>query len=200
MLFALVAPTSAPAPMAVSVAIVVSGNTTFGVSLDFGDGATKLWYNSGEALVPFQTIEVHEYNCPGDFNVTVSEFDGYTWRPRNWAIDVGMPAPLTLIPSVSGGAVLLIALESTTAEMADKTVVDWGDGVPLEEFRWREESGLYVSPTHSYSAAGDYTVLVTNQYLGPQCGLSQGTSLVVTVEDPNPVTPSTWGRVKALYR
>jgi hypothetical protein len=196
-LVAVVAPTAGPAPIMVSVAIVVSGNTTWGVELDFGDGAAKLWYNDGEPLLPFSTIEVHEYNCPGEFTLTVTEYD---WVPRIWQIDVAVPTPMTLIPSVTGGELLLITTDVVKARMADKVVVDWGDGTPLEEFRWKQETEIYISPTHTYTVAGDYTVIVTNQYIGPQCGLSEGASLIVTVENPNPVSPTTWGRVKVLYR
>lgn len=194
-----VLPTSGSAPLLTYAVISVQNFTTRGVSLDFGDGATKLWYEGGEALAPFTVFEPHEYNCPGTYIVTISHFDGYTWFPWNANVVVAQPTPL-VVTSLVEGSVAFFAITDATKAVADKVVADWGDGSPLEEFRWQQVEYGYISPSHTYAAAGDFRALVTNQYLGPQCGLSQGVSVVVTIENPNPVSPTTWGHVKMLYR
>ncbi len=196
-----VVPLSGSAPMLVYAAVNVTGLTTFGVRLDFGDGAEKLWYNDGQVIAPFTHIEPHEYNCPGNFTVTVWQYNGAWWIPQTWQINVGQPTAFTVAHVVLGGAVHVTITDGAKASQADNVVVDWGDGTPLEVFRWRQETPLlYVSPTHNYTTAGDYSVVVTNQYVGPQCGLAQGASVLVTIENPNPVAPTTWGRIKAFYR
>jgi hypothetical protein len=81
--------------------------------------------------------------------------------------------------------------------------VDWGDGTPAEEFRWRScEGGSRCTPLHEYVSAGEYPVVARISYLdccGRPCYERTATYQAV-INEPNPVEQSTWGAVKALYR
>jgi hypothetical protein len=81
-----------------------------------------------------------------------------------------------------------------------RATVDWGYGSELEAFQWTCDGWPCAGPTHVYATAGEYDIVVTNEYISPECAMSQGACTTVTVVIATPVEETTWGRVKALYR
>lgn len=170
------------------------------VAITFGDGGTHVWQEDGNYMPPFDVFLTHEYNCPGVYQVEIISYDGTAYRSQVSQIAVDVPTPLPVTAHVAGTTVSLTTSDYIKAFMADRARVDWGDGSPLEVFNWVEGGGVYDGPSHVYTAAGEYVITVTNEYISPQCGLSQGATMTVTIANPTALERSTWGRLKSLYR
>lgn len=192
-------PYSGPAPKWITVTIDVYGSSVYGVRLDFDDGEVREWGDGSSVIDPFSEVINHEYTCPGDYRLVFWRHNGTRWVSIPYQIQISQPEQFLTNPVVNGGAVYVESSDHNASP--ERTLIDWGEGAAFEEFNWEEITpGVYTTPTHYYAAGGEYTIVVISQFIGPRCAMSQTTTLRVTVSNTTPVTRTTWGRIKALYR
>lgn len=142
----------------------------------------------------------HQFDCPGTYEVVVMSQNNPDFRETT-TVTVSPPLmPYLFILEESPYSAYLGVHYDIAQRPFDYATVDWGDG-NVHTFTW-ELRGLYMgTPTHVYAVDGNYTASVTHHYSGPHCSWSQ--TMTANMRIPNPATPvstSTWGGVKALYR
>ncbi len=110
---------------------------------DFGDGETSN-----------EQSPSHTYTAPGLYTVslTVSNAYGSDTETKATYIDVGLPPVADFTPSATIGVVPAeITFTDSSANTPTSWLWDFGDG----------ETSTAQSPTHTYTAAGTYTVSLT---------------------------------------
>jgi PKD repeat protein len=155
-----VSPSSGPTPLAVTADASASTDSdatpiaTY--SFDFGDGSPLVGPHAGATAN-------HTYTAPGTYTVTVTVSDtanlSSTVTAQVTATDLPPTARLTVSPT-SGAAPLAVSADASASTDSDATPIasftfDFGDGSPLVG----PQAGATAS--HTYTAAGTYTVTVT---------------------------------------
>ncbi|MDZ7309171.1 MAG: phytase, partial [candidate division KSB1 bacterium] len=142
------APTSGNAPLTVAFTDQSGGNPT-AWRWDFGDGASAT-----------QQHPSHQYTVAGDYTVTLTATNscGSTTKVQHNFIHVGPCVPPNAAFAASpdsGNAPLVVTFSDQSSGSPASWHWDFGDG----------RSAAEQNPTHTYTAAGDYTVrlIVTNQ-------------------------------------
>jgi PKD repeat protein len=164
-------PTSGVVPLTVAFSDLSGGNVT-SWSWTFGDGGTSTAQNPGHTYVAVGTYTV---------SLTVSGPGGSDARTRVDYVTVSDPTPVAAFTGspTSGTAPLTVAF--TDASTGTLTSWSWsfGDG----------GTSAAQSPSHTYAAAGTYTVALTVSGPGGSDTLTQVG--YVTVNEPAPVASFT---------
>jgi PKD repeat protein len=153
-------PSSGPAPLAVTADASASTDSdatpiaTY--SFDFGDGSPLVGPQTGATAN-------HTYTAPGPYTVTVTVRDtaglSSTVTAQVTATDLPPTARMTVSPT-SGATPLTVSADASASTDSDATPIasftfDFGDGSPVVG----PQAGGTAS--HTYTAAGTYTVTVT---------------------------------------
>lgn len=145
------------------------GHTITGFAWNFGDGST----GSGE-------IATHAYSTAGNYTVTLKVTDdaGRVSSPAQQGVNVGTNGPtasFTTSPSSPTTGQSVSFNGSASSAQSGRTITsyawDFDDGT----------TGSGVTTTHSYAAAGNYTVTLT---VTDSIGQTASTSRNVNVTDP----------------
>jgi len=147
---------------------------------DFGDG------NSGTGVGP-----VHIYNAPGNYTVqlTVTDDSGDTGNSQTTADIVAVaPPPQSPVADAGGpynGSVgVAVQFDGSASSDPDGNVASYawnfGDG----------NTGTGVSPSHTYTTAGTYTVQLTVTDDSGNTNSSQSTAFIAAAEPPPPPPPT----------
>jgi len=162
-------PTSGTHPLTVAFSDLSSGGPTSGWSWTFGDGATSTLQNPS-----------HTYSAAGSYTVsmTTSGPGGSDTLTRTAYITVAEPAP---IADFSG---------TPTSGTHPLTVVfsDLSSGGPTSGWSWTFGDGVtstLQNPSHTYTAAGSYTVSMTTSGPGGSDTLTR--TAYITVAEPAPI-------------
>ena len=155
-------PTSGVAPLAVSFANSSTGSIT-SYAWDFGDGATSTLANPS-----------HSYAAAGVYTVklTVTGPGGSNTQTRSNYLTVTTPsAPVAQFTGspTSGVAPLAVSFANSSTGSITSYAWDFGDGA----------TSTLANPSHSYAAAGVYTVKLT--VTGPGGSNTQTRSNYLTV-------------------
>ncbi len=160
-------PTSGPAPLTVAFADTSSGNPT-AWSWSFGDGGTSSQQNPS-----------HTYSAAGTYTValTASNAGGQNTKAIAGCVSVTVAPPaanFSASPPTSGPAPLTVAFADTSS--GNPTAWSWsfGDGGTSSQ----------QNPSHTYSAAGTYTVALTASNAGGQNTRTTPSCVSVTVAAP----------------
>ncbi len=147
---------------------------------DFGDGATS------SAPSPS-----HTYTAAGTYTVTltVTGPGGSDTATCQACITVDHPAPTASFTTstTSGTYDLLVQFESTSTGPIDQLSWDFGDGT----------SGFGAAPSHTYTAAGTYTVTLTAT--GPGGSDTAVCQACITVDHPAPTASFTTSTSSGTY-
>ncbi len=198
-------PENGLAPLAVSCSAIIDGThlkMPGYYKWRFSDGTNldSVWVDMAEIV----NISVdHEFTCPGTYTVTLSAANPGGTRTETIDVVADEPAfsitpiytPGTVVPT----SVVLQTTDDVRISRIARSIVDWGDGTPPEEFAWRSDGSVYATPSHLFSSPGDFTVTVASYYEGGLCSFEQSSSAVVRTNMTVPTKPSTWGRIKTLY-
>lgn len=166
-------PTSGDSPLTVAFTDASSG-TVDDYSWTFGDGSTS------SAQSPS-----HTYTSAGSYTVTltVSNAGGSDTMTCSACINVSEPPPpvpvadFTATPT-SGENPLTVAFNDASSGTVDSYSWDFGDG----------GSSLAQNPSHTYTAAGTYTVTLTVSNVSGSDTTTCGAC--ITVVDPPPPAPT----------
>ena len=141
-------PTSGVAPLAVSFANSSTGSIT-SYAWDFGDGATSTLASPSHsyAAAGVYTVKLTVTGPGGSNTQTRSNYLTVTHRRRRWPSSSAGPA--------SGVAPLAVSFANSSTGSITSYAWDFGDGA----------TSTAASPSHSYAAAGVYTV--TLKVTGP---------------------------------
>jgi parallel beta-helix repeat protein len=159
---------------------------------DASNGTPLLWlYNFGDGFTSNAKNPRHTYRTPGDYTVslTIRKLEGQTLvdtttRKPAFITVTGTPAPVlsanfTAVP-VSGQAPLTVTFTDTSTGDPDYWSYDFGDG----------STSSAKNPSHTYRAAGTYTVTLTVIKIGSG-GLTRDTTvkqdLITVTGTPAPV-------------
>jgi PKD repeat protein len=148
-------------------------------TFDFGDGAKAGPQASGMA--------VHPYTLPGTYTVTVVVADsaGLTSSASMTVVVDPLAAALSLTPT-AGSAPLAVTADASASSDLDST--------PISTYRFDFGDGTVVGPqaaatgTHTYKAAGRYTVTVT---VTDTAGFQASRTLTESVADSPPTAALT---------
>ena len=171
-------PTDGDAPLSVDFDATASSDFDGQVTSynwDFGDGGT----GSGATIS-------HTYSSPGTYTatLTVTDDDGATATSTR-TIDVAQPnappaASFTATPT-SGTVPLNVAFDATGSIDGDGSIVAYawtfGDG----------NAAIGSAPSHTYTAAGTYTVTLT---VTDNDGATAASTSTITATDPENVAPT----------
>jgi hypothetical protein len=155
---------------------------------DFGDGSAPLFYN---AFAPgaVSVSSSYTYSAAGSYTVTVTMNDGVNTASDTMTVTVEA-TPFGAVLSIEGGDDQSITLGDTAAVQAVTSYSDgsldwmefnWGDGSTNDFYNAIPVGIPATTSTHTYAAAGTYTVTVS---------ASDGTSpttfdiLTITVTTP----------------
>jgi parallel beta-helix repeat protein len=159
---------------------------------DASNGAPLLWlYNFGDGFTSNAKNARHTYRTPGNYTVslTIWKVEGQTLvntttkKPAFISV-TGTPAPVlaanfTAVP-LSGPAPLTVAFTDTSTGSPDYWSYDFGD----------RTTSSAKNPSHTYRAAGTYTVTLTIIKIGSG-GLTRDTTvkedLITVIGEPSPV-------------
>jgi PKD repeat protein len=196
-------PAVGTAPLQVSLRGTISACINFAqYEWTFGDGSTERGIQWPEDSV--WTSTNHTYTCPGKYEIRYRVDTPCGWNENRKTLRVGSPE-LSLYPfsgsedKLPGFPIRLVAMEGLKTLQLDRSVVDWGDETPPEEISWERLGTGYGTPYHIYALPGEYTVRVTNEYVGSQCSFKQAAISVIEVGQPTPTKQTSWGRIKSLF-
>ncbi|MBT5737207.1 MAG: PKD domain-containing protein [Planctomycetes bacterium] len=165
-------PTSGEAPVAVSFSNSSTGNIT-GYSWNFGDGGSSTAQNPS-----------HTYTSAGTYSVTLTATgpggsDTASCSSCIVVTDPPPPPPVAGFTPDSAGGETPIAVSFSNSSTGDITGYSWnfGDG----------GSSTAVNPSHTYTSAGTYTVILTAT--GPGGSDTATCTSCIVVTDPPPPPP-----------
>ncbi|MBI4285755.1 MAG: hypothetical protein HY670_07635 [Chloroflexi bacterium] len=148
-----------------------AGNVVVGVTVDvtWGDGATSQVFSDGIG----NYTASHTYTQAGPYTITVTgNKTGYLPGSKSADIVVNVPKAVIMSVNITPAAPQVgeeltasgVTMDQNGAPLSGVTVlIDWGDGSTAETTS--DADGAY-SVTHTYTAAGVYTVDVTGNKLG----------------------------------
>ncbi len=155
-------PTSGPAPLTVAFTDTSSGSPT-AWSWSFGDGATSSKQNPS-----------HTYSAAGTYTValTASSAGGQNTKTTPSCVSVGGAAPVASFSAspTSGPAPLTVAFTDTSSGSPTAWSWSFGDG----------STSSQQNPSHTYSAAGTYTVALTASNAGGQNAVTKSGCISVS--------------------
>lgn len=136
-----------------TVRIIVAAFGGGGARVGFGDGSPEIVVTSTE---PFE----HRYATPGTYVLTAQDV---AWPAFHSSVKVGIKDHLPRTHPFSSGDdpwTVLLWLD----EEVDNTryTVDWGDKSPIEEIGGQTRVPPLPRVPHTYTSAGQYTILVTD--------------------------------------
>jgi len=169
--------TSGAAPLSVTFSSAASTGTIASYAWNFGDGTQSTAQNPA-----------HSYSQSGTYSVslTVSNAGGSNMTTKASYITVGSPPAATppaapdaqfTANTTSGVAALSVDFTSTSTGAIDSYFWEFGDGTTSTE----------QNPTHSYAAAGTYSVSLS--VTGPGGSNSQAKANFITADAPTPAGP-----------
>ncbi len=202
-------PTNGAAPLTITVSgYVDSGHPSpvgpFCVFVQVGDRTESSyceWANGGGVDFDFELAVT--LPCPGEYRVrTQADFFGpcppCDWI--EWTVTVDEPAPLSLaaVCDPNGTSCSLFADAPRFGHIV-RSMVEWGDGTPPQEFAWASQGEWYAGPSHDFGQSGYFAVRITNEIEGAGGVCSEVSGINVNPGYTTPVAATTWGRIKALY-
>jgi hypothetical protein len=171
------------------------------VTIDWGDGTVDEWMDIA-CVMGCTGRFPHTYASPGSYLITGTHHaDGAV---NSTQVEVTDSPEFALFAYAQEEKwIQLASFDSLYTGQSYVSTIDWGDGTPAEEFRWRScDGGSRCTPLHEYGSPGEYPVVARISYLdccGRPCYERTATFQAV-ISEPNPVERSTWGTIKALYR
>ena len=184
---------SHPAPIAGFTTSTTSG--TYDLPVQFQSTSTgvidELLWDFGDGSTATGSSPSHTYTAAGTYTVTLiaSGPGGDDTEICSACITVDHPAPVAGFSSstTSGTYDLLVQFTSTSTGPIDTLVWDFGDG----------SSGQGSSPSHTYTAAGTYTVTLTAS--GPGGEDIAICTDCITVSHPAPIAGFTASTTSGTY-
>ncbi|MGC5224155.1 PKD domain-containing protein [Micromonospora sp. DT81.3] len=158
------------------------GATVTGYAWDFGDGATST-----------EAAPTHKYATGGTYTVklAVTDSTGATSAQKTTTVSVSHANPVAAFGASATG--LALAVNGAASQASDGATLthawNWGDGTP---------AGSGTTASHTYGAAGDYTVTLTvTDSMGATATTSQPVSMsaqaFVAKDDFERVLATGWG-------
>ena len=161
------APTSGPAPLAVTFTDLSTGAVT-SWAWDFGDGGSSTLQSP-----------VHTYDTPGTYSVALGVTGAAGSDARTFADLVVVQPPLAPVAGfsaspTSGTVPVSVAFTDESSGVVSSWAWDFGDGA----------SSALQNPTHAYAAAGTYTVALTVSGSGGSDVSTRVDYIVASTPDP----------------
>ncbi len=163
------------------------------------------WEESGQGVCDIgqDFSGEHEFYCPGTYQIRAYDPAYPEGATTTTSVTVNSPPKFHLYTFAgdTDHESYVATLWSESQRPFTFALVNWGDGTSNEVLVYTLR-GLYAgSHNHTYAADGTYTATVTHHYVGAHCQWKQAETITVTIPNTTtPTAPSTWGRVKAMYR
>ena len=186
-----------------------SGTSGYGIlfTWDWGDGTYSVYHAQPLANnVPYTDTRTHAWNSAGTYNVKVSIWDGYDVETNpNHNVSVSLdyrvientPPEVPWIPSIYGLRNQAIPCSATSSDSDADTITftwDWKDGT----YTVTTDTGpgnLYSQVTHTWSAAGTFSVDVYVDDGTGAAGHNVSGTAVVTISTPASQVPPMFGTI-----
>ncbi|QFU25005.1 immune inhibitor A [Shewanella eurypsychrophilus] len=165
----------------------VIGTVSFVATVSGGNGNYSYLWNFGDnGATSAEEAPTYTYQDSGSYLVTLTVTDGQGASVESTqAVTVDLPvAPIAGFTFVTSDLDVTFTDTTTGGEGAMTYLWNFGDG----------QSSTAQSPTHTYAAAGSYTVIMTvTDSLGIESNRSTSITVTAAVVTPPVVTPSSGG-------
>lgn len=183
-----VTPTSGQAPLPVVLTVNNHGNGQ--VTIDWGDGTAPSTHAGGDDETPVTYPHQYLVGSPTPYTITVTAVeDDRATATVDVLVSTPEPAnPPTVTATPATGEAPLDVVATVNNLGGGNVNIDFGDGSPVETGPGGQ-TGATVDYPHTYTAAGSYTITVTDADTPSR----QATTTVEVTEAPPPapvVTPS----------